>query len=111
MVLTDIKPGDVNVIIIDPNSNQDLVKPKVARISDEELLVSYIPLIEGVHLVDIKCAGHPISNASFSVGIAPNNSYFSDIIKTVAANAYFHCSSILSDLHLTLKEFDGFLEC
>ena len=88
MFLTDIKPGDINVIVTDPNGNQDLVKPKIARISDEELLVSYIPLIEGVHAVDIKCAGHPSSNASFSVGIAPSNSYFSDIIKTVAMKAF-----------------------
>lgn len=87
MFLTDVKPDDINVIITDPNGNQGLVKPKIVRISDEEFLVSYIPLIEGVHSVDIKCAGHPISNASFSVGIAPSNSYFSEQFAPLLLNS------------------------
>lgn len=62
--------GVVDIGIVDPAGQKDTIRPLVARKSDDVWYVEYIPLVEGLHSVNIFFAGKPIPNSPYPVAVS-----------------------------------------
>ena len=62
--------GVVDVGVVDPMGRKDVIKPMVARKTDDNWYVEYTPLVEGMHSVNIFFAGKPIPHSPYPVCVS-----------------------------------------
>ena len=62
--------GVVDVGVLDPTGRCDIIKPIVARKSDDLWYVEYTPFIEGLHSVNVSFAGTPIPASPYPVHVS-----------------------------------------
>jgi len=60
----------VDVGVVDPMGRKDLIKPMVARKTDDNWYVEYTPLVEGMHSVNVFFAGKPIPQSPYPVYVS-----------------------------------------
>ena len=56
--------------VVDPMGRKDLIKPMIARKTDDNWYVEYTPLVEGMHSVNVFFAGKPITSSPYPVFVS-----------------------------------------
>ncbi|ESN92240.1 hypothetical protein HELRODRAFT_181576 [Helobdella robusta] len=67
----DVGTCKLESYIVDPTGVKSSTRAKVTKISDAESVVSYTPLIPGVHTVHVNVDGLPVPNSPFTVHVLP----------------------------------------
>ena len=72
----DAGSGNIDVIIVDPHGNKDLVRPAISRRDPTTYHVEYVPREPGLHTVHVYFAGNPVPGSPFSVNVSPRMFHF-----------------------------------
>ena len=59
------------MVVVDPLGDKNSVRTAVSKVSDDEWHVEYVPLVEGLHAINVFFAGSPIPVSPVSIIVTP----------------------------------------
>ena len=66
----------VDTMILDSCGDKNSVRPTISRVADDEWLVNFTPVMDGLHFVHVYFAGKPIPISPASVYVSPSEINF-----------------------------------
>jgi len=91
--------------VIDPMGRKDVIKPMVARKTDDNWYVEYTPLVEGMHSVNIFFAGKPIPHSPYPVYVSHGKGCADFFLQKLRKIMQFIYNELIACLHYAMHSF------
>lgn len=88
--MTGAGPGDVGVVITDPQGRRDTVEVMLEDKGDNVFRCTYRPVLEGPHTICVTYAGTQVPRSPFTVNVAEGE--LLSRVPTWLHNVCDHCS-------------------